>query len=520
MFKRINLFFVFSAVIFIYFLTLGINFPYVGPNATNFNTYSLIAKNYNKFGYLQTKFAPIVSVSQSLPQKPEYYLHHPQLLSIAESLLFKIFGESFWVGRLTVIIFSFFSLILIYAIANLLKGKKFALITVVVSSFIPAFSIFGRMIGQEPLVLFFGLLFLFSTLKYLKTEDKRYLLLVGLSIIFGILSDWPMIYFVLSFIPYLIFKKRFKLIISLILLTMLVAISFIVYVYFLNLGLSELKSAFLTRSLGNLLSLELWPLKWFLTILLRLFVYFNPFLVLFAFISFYRLFLNLKGNFFSIESYIFLGLFLFGLIHILLYPVGSFGHPYWTYYFIPFVSFSSSLFFLDLIEKRKYTVIFFIFIASLIFLIKIEDWKIKEIESNIWRFELAKNADRYFYPYEKVLVNSNSLIDPDTLKYSFNHPVKVINSTETVFDKDYKFLYSGSRDSNFNKLRSSYKSIQFNSAQGEVRIFLLNEPFDGILSQENSDQKNEVKTTTLPYNENLIKKVYIFIKAFLNVPQI
>src|SRR3990167_443294 len=121
-------------VIFSFFATRGINLPYVGPNAFNFNIYSIIAHNYNKFGLLSTKLAPIVSASPTLPQHPVYYLHHPPLLSIIEALFFSIFGEHFWAGRLTVIIFSFLSLVLIYLIGYRLNGRKFALFSLFIAS--------------------------------------------------------------------------------------------------------------------------------------------------------------------------------------------------------------------------------------------------------------------------------------------------------------------------------------------------------------------------------------------------
>src|SRR4030042_5213745 len=107
-----------ASLMFLFFLVKDINLPYVGPNATNFNVYSLIAHNFNKFGYVQTKLAPLISVTDKYPANPHYFFHHPTLLSFSESLLFKIFGENFWVGRLTVILYSFGSFIFIYLIAK------------------------------------------------------------------------------------------------------------------------------------------------------------------------------------------------------------------------------------------------------------------------------------------------------------------------------------------------------------------------------------------------------------------
>lgn len=182
--------------IFLFVITRGIDLPYVGPYAFNFNVYSIIAHNYNQFGMLAVKFTQISSPYEKLPIHPEYYLHHPPLISIIESLLFKIFGEHFWVGRLTVILFAFGSSILVYFIALMLRNRRYALFTFCVYSIIPASSIFGRMIGQEPLVVFFALLTLLFLLLYTKTNRTFYVPLLLLTVILGGLSDWPMVYFV------------------------------------------------------------------------------------------------------------------------------------------------------------------------------------------------------------------------------------------------------------------------------------------------------------------------------------
>src|SRR4030043_786761 len=160
-----------SLLIFILFITKGINYPFVGPNATSLNLFSLIAKNYLKFGYINTKLAPITSVIANLDDNVIYYINHPQLLPIFLSLLYKFLGEEFWIGRLSGILPSLCSLILIYLIAKSIFNKNIAFFSTIIASIIPATSIFGRLITHEPLSEMFILLNLFLLINYLRYKN-------------------------------------------------------------------------------------------------------------------------------------------------------------------------------------------------------------------------------------------------------------------------------------------------------------------------------------------------------------
>lgn len=516
-----KLLFIFPLLILSYFLTNGINLPFVGPNAWNFNTYSLIARNYNQFGLLNTGFAQIISVSSSFPKDPQYYMHHPPLVSVIESLLFKLFGEYFWVGRLTVILFSFASGILLFLIAKDLKGPWFAFISLFIYSLIPASTVFGRMIGQEPLVLFFALLTLYLILNYLKTGGRIYLIFTFISVILGTLSDWPMVYFVLLLNIYLFYKNRWKLGLSLFFISIFFALLFFANIYFLLNDFSNIKTALAVRSVGELLQLELWPFRWSSVIILRFMVYFNPIFVLFSFLYFYRR----NGTKNIEEKIIFFSLFLFGLVHVILYPEGSFGHPYWIYYFIPFIVLCSSGVILNLLKNKKYIWVGIIFIFSFLYLFKIEDWKTKETKANIWRYSLAKQINTNLLPFESIIINNDSAIDPDIYTYQFSHPVyiekfKKISNIKNIYNY-YVYSCVGICDSSIMQNFADYQFIKFNSAEGQAFLIFLNKKVQEKSKKQDFSYKAEtVKTPNLPYNENYIKKAYIFLRGFLKAPQI
>ena len=70
-------------LIFALFLMLRyVNLPYAGPNATDANKLSLISRNYNYWGFLNTKFTPIIDVSVSIAKHPTLYFNHGVLMQV------------------------------------------------------------------------------------------------------------------------------------------------------------------------------------------------------------------------------------------------------------------------------------------------------------------------------------------------------------------------------------------------------------------------------------------------------
>lgn len=509
-------------LVYVYYLCAGINLPYVGPNATNFNEYSLIAKNYNLFGFWETRLGQIVSVSKTMPDKPEYYLHHPPLISVVEALLFRLFGNGFWVGRLAVILFSVGSLILIYLIAGKLADKEYALIAAFVFTFMPGTTIFGRMIGQEALVLFFSLLTVYYVLLYLDQKKRRFICLLTGAVMLGTLSDWPMTYFTALISVFLIYKREFKLAGIILATTTITALLFLVYVYVLMSGFSNLRDAIVTRSLGELVGQSVWPLRWIAIIVTRFIVYFNPIFVLLGFYYVITGVLAKKENKLFLITLVFFG---FGSIHILLYPEGSFGHPYWIYYFAPFVAFASSHI-LRKFYKRNLFIFISVVISAIFFIVLIQHWKLEQTKSNVWRYTLAQKADSNLTSYEAIEINQGSAIDPDLYNYAFEHEVKMVGDKKQIDIKKYKhFVYScmtkcARADSLLKYLIDNYKNKHFTNPDGEAYLFDL-----GVRSVRNrktiKDKDIELNKAGQTINEeSMLRKIYRSLKTMINAPQI
>lgn len=519
---------VFPFIVFGYFITRGINLPYVGYNAWNFNTYSHIAKNYNTFGLLQTKFAPVISIAASVPSHPEYYLHHPQLLYAVMSLFFKVFGDDHWVGRLPVILATIGTVICIYLTGTMLKGKLFGLIALCVSALIPATSVFGRMIGHEAFVLFFVLLSIYFLLLYFKTKSTIFLFFVLVSIVLGTLSDWPMVYFTVALAPFLMQKKRYKLALLLVATSVVTAFLFLLYIFFLTGNVSDLQQAFFVRSTGELLTYSYWPLRWIGTIMLRIILYFNPIVLFFTGVYFFRLVASGKWKTITPYDLLIICLLLFGFIHILLYPEGSFGHAYWIYYLLPFVVFSSASVLLPFINKKYIVLLVPLFILTLVFTIVIEYWKTKEVEGNIFRYSLAQKANHFLKPYETIVTNRQSVIDQDLWMYEFHHPIKNIDPENVSNTSNFRvYVYScmqqcSVRDNNFLLLYKKYNYSVINDSGAQLYVFNLR---DKNIPEKSNSLINGFNPTSSSHvtenrQESFLRKAYRNIKDVLQAPQI
>lgn len=499
--------FFFCLIFFISLLLQGSTLPFVGINSWNFNTYSQIAKNYNTFGYLDTYLAPIVSVSVAVPMQPEYYLHHPQLLSLIQAVFFRFLSESFFVARLPVIVASIISLILIYKIANELKGKKFALFCFVVGSLIPGFSIFGRMVGQESLVMMFVLLTIYSYIKYSKKGSKIWSLAAVTSVILGTLSDWPMVYFVVFFSIFAFKAKTRYLYFQLLFTAVLTTLGFLAYIYVVNSGFRDLVNAFLVRSPGEVLLRSGWYISWLGTIFLRFLIYIGPVILILSILGFLRSYYTRTEKNYSF--YLFISLLFFGIFHILLYPEGSFGHAYWIYYTLPFFVFTAGIF-LSTFSKNKF-ILLSIFFLSFVYLLGVVHWKTGENRGNVFRYVLAKVISEYTTEYEKIDVNSESAVDPDLYEYAFNldaSKVKALNHKSIS-------IFTCTNDC------SGVEKINMSMSKNVVHLYSAD--FKGFISRPEGLKNKE--NVIIHYSQNnkkesIARRTYSFLMNNLEFPQL
>ncbi len=510
-----------SLLLFIILILRGINLPYVGQNAYNFITYSLIAHNYNQFGYLTTKLASVVSVSADFPRNPEYFMHHPPLLSIVESLFLRFLGEDFWVGRLVAVIFTGGVVGLLYLIERELSDKKQALVTLGVALLIPATGIFGQMIGQEPLVMFFTLASLFLSLRYFKSEKNPYFYGAIICSILAVLSDWPAIYFCLFLIPLFIKNKKTKEGLILFGVSIFACTSILLWISNIRHGLWDIKNAAGSRFIAQLFSIPYWPVRFLSSAFLRFLIYFNPIFTFTTFIVAISILRKIKKL--SQRELVILILGFFGLFHLVLYAEASFTHPYLIIYLIPFISFASAGIMENLAKKKLYLISSIIITFSILFIFLISQLKEEQITSNIWRYDLALSATQYLTNYDTVIFNDNYAIDAEIWKYPLLiNPIRQDKYNSSKFLSKYSYyvysceptcsVYGGQMAS----LTGRYQYIIFRTDNAEAYLFFLKKP--QITFPPKALKISKVKPAYASKSELI--DVYRKIRDLLNVPQI
>jgi len=527
-FRKIEIAFFLLPLIFVFALMVReINLPYVGPNATDLNVFSIVARNYNNWGYLNIKFAPIVNLSKDVPTAPEIYLHHPIFTEVFESILFKIFGNDFWVGRLTLIIPSFLIVPLFFLIGKELKDKKLGVTALMVGAVIPATIVFGRQsYFAGSWNLFFVVLASFFVLKYVRTNQKIFFLFSLIAVILGTLSDWPMTYFTPFLLPFMYKNKKTKEGIIILLTSTLTAGLFLVYSYFILGSMKNIVDAILNRSVGELLSLSFWPLRWIGVLVIRFILYFNPFFSLLALIYIYSFVRKLLKNTLADFDLLIFAFFGFGITNVLLYPEGSFGHPFWVYLLVPFITFACAKVINERVKKVNWWIAILL-VLSILFVLKIEDWKTQQNLTNVFRYNLAKSVSQYFIPYDTIDVNPSSYVNTDLYQYSFYQNVRFVqvNLKDTNNLKDANYYVYACVDCSLNNLEINFLARNFQyktfaSPPGRVFIFFL---------KQKQNQKNplpvinkavNIPVGVVPEKQSILRRFYNFWVDFLKAPQL
>ncbi len=150
--------------------------------------YSNIARNYTRYGYLETRFAPVVTTGRVPPEDRRYYLTHPPGIGLALSFAFRLFGEHEWSARLVPLFFSLGSIVLLFRLGEKVFTREVGLGAAALFSFTPVETLYGAHVDpQGPPVTFFGLLLLLA-------YQERRPILAALAFVLGAAFDWPIHY--------------------------------------------------------------------------------------------------------------------------------------------------------------------------------------------------------------------------------------------------------------------------------------------------------------------------------------
>ena len=306
--------------------------------------YSNIARNYVRYGYLETRFAPVINTGNVPPEDRRYYLTHPPGIGLAVSVAFHLFGEHEWSARLVPLLFGLGSIVLVFRIGSKIASREIGLVAVALFSLAPLETLYGAHVDpQGPPVAFFGLLLLLA-------YEERRPLLGAAALVLGAGFDWPIHYLsgLLAFHALFFRPDRRRWAVGLFAGSLLLVTSFLLYARFVaphprqQYLQSTPGDAFLfwsgvrvppgripgrpieTRALG----------EWLLRMARHLdSLYTLPLLALAAFGAAFAA----RGGSSALSI-----LLLWGLAHILMFPLGAFVHDYWSMYLAPGVSLAAA----------------------------------------------------------------------------------------------------------------------------------------------------------------------------------
>jgi hypothetical protein len=299
--------------------------------------YSNIARNYVRIGYLETRFAPVISTGIVPPDDRRYYLTHPPLIGIAVSLAFHLFGEREWSARLVPLLLGLGSIVLVFRIGSKVASREIGLVAAALFSLAPLETLYGAHVDpQGPPVTFFALLLL------LAHEEGRPLVGAG-ALLLGAGFDWPIHYLsgLLAFHALFFRPDRRRWAVGLLAGSFLLVTSFLLYARFVA---PHPRQQYLQSTPFD--SFLFWsgvrvppdripgrPIAaptvraWLVRMGSHLHsLYTLPLLALAAFGAV----VAARGTASAL-----LILLLWGLAHILLFPLGAFVHDYWSMYLAP-----------------------------------------------------------------------------------------------------------------------------------------------------------------------------------------
>ena len=313
--------------------------------------YSIIARNYVRYGWSNLKFAQILDAGPLDPDSSPYYNHQP-LLPILVSISFKLFGIHEWSATLVPIGFSVASIIVLYLLVRKIWNERVALFSCFFMTLMPMASYYGPNLSSEGNIMLFSVLLTiyFYTL-YLKTPRARYLYLMILSFLFGALTDWPAFYAVpLLSLHYLLFSSNTKKHKSFFIFPIFGCFLFLLFLYYIHTITGSFYSFFYllfhrasSYASDSDLTQTFTMIQWFNKISLNMREHYTlPILILSSiwFVIFITKLIK-KQNF--AHDLVVIILLLFGLIHIFLGRQGAWVHEYWSALLIPSLAISAAL---------------------------------------------------------------------------------------------------------------------------------------------------------------------------------
>jgi hypothetical protein len=167
------------------------NAPWTDQIDGNGACWSQSAHNTLRAGLGTTVGVPSAFYFGTMPIPPEgYYAHHPPLLSLLLTGLFRVFGEKEWVARLLPVSFSLLGTVLLWVLAEECLNARAATFCVLTFAAMPMELRYGRMVNFEPINLVWMLGALLALYYWERTGLARWRALVCAAFLLSFWTAW------------------------------------------------------------------------------------------------------------------------------------------------------------------------------------------------------------------------------------------------------------------------------------------------------------------------------------------
>jgi|GEM_PF-4080036 len=310
---------------------------------------SINARNYLRFGYIDTRFAPLDNVGATRdgsgrPVRQYKYWHHPPGFAVLLSFAFLVFGDSELVARSVSILLTTGALIFLSFALYPYYGITRTILGCLILLFIPIYSTYINFVNFEPLVYFSMCAIIFFYNSCRQNPKIWKLALLSVAVFTGAFSDYPIYPFFFLFFLLItslaIINPKSGAIPVIIFVLMLIISAVAVLLQFISMqdSVTAFKGLFMKRyNLGEGVSIKDVLEKW------NYYRYFfTPVVIIFSLIwiidSISKLFLK---KITIAHGYITV-LLLTALCYFLLIPQGAKIHEYAVFYFSLPLSFASA----------------------------------------------------------------------------------------------------------------------------------------------------------------------------------
>ena len=319
--------------------------PFWGHHEFNGVFYGMIAKNYLRYGILQTRGAQVTNLSPTTPSQWSFHTNHPATFPLLLSLFFALFGPYEYVSRLISIVASIVAVVVLGRLISSIFQTPLSWLAAVLILFSPLFLYYGSLPVFEPIlfpVVVFGLYI------FWKSQRSPRLVLIAVSCILASVIDWPGFWLPVWLIVYELATQKRKRVLLTLLGSIAVALAIILTHQLIAYGSLESVVAVGRYRLG-VTSQPYTPIAWLRLLLSRTRAFLGLPIIIASAIGFVVALRKRKR-----QAFFFLAAALgIGISHIFVFRNVTWYHDYMLYHLLPFVGLALGSLFHALYVKTR-----------------------------------------------------------------------------------------------------------------------------------------------------------------------